>query len=115
MPGYSDLFITQGHNASLASSPRRATVSSVLVERRDEERRDVFSFPRGRWERQFPPPSPFLVATYFTFISALFGTLLIRIGVFNSVHSFASLEVVVTGLIFLVLILGHLGPGRPGR
>jgi len=75
----------------------------------------VSSFPRGRWERQFPPPSPFLVATYFTFISALFGTLLIRIGVFNSVHSFASLEVVVTGLIFLVLILGHLGPGRPGR
>jgi cytochrome c-type biogenesis protein CcmF len=61
----------------------------------------------------YRPKNRFLLGTlfpYLTFISALFGTFLIRIGVFNSVHSFASLEVVITGLIFLVLILVHLSP-----
>jgi cytochrome c biogenesis factor len=42
---------------------------------------------------------------YFTFVSALFGSFLIRIGIFNSVHSFAYDQ---TKSLFLIIILGQL-------
>lgn len=90
----------------LATSTYKKSLQRLMVHR--DTTKSTLNNDRPR-ESLFP----FLIGTYFTFISALFGTFLIRIGVFNSVHSFASLEVVATGLIFLVLILGHLGPSRP--